>query len=211
MVAIIAGEAKRPSHRTKPLDPTRPYGQNAGLMLRSVNSRERLQQLSRLLFSPQRKSSIVVVTSSNVKGSRNGPVLPIPPLQDAVAPFAKVYWLTGGMVSNFNQIMTDTHGIRPSGIRVYLPGLHLGENGAKHRLWTEQAIASQYEDAEAFHHAVRAMFQSYEPPLSQRRREVLAAERPKMVSRPATVERKRRRAVLKLRPSQDYSANTREE
>jgi hypothetical protein len=169
-------------------------------MIRSINSRERLTQLTRLLFSNARTYSVVVVTSSSIKGSRQSPIVPIPALQAVVEPHAKVFWLTGGMISNFNHHMLDSHSIRPSGIRVYLPGMFLMDSGAKHRLWTEHAFNQQYRTVDEFYRDIRQMFENYQSPSSQRR---LDREDVKTISAPL----RPRRAILSVRPRQASEAN----
>ena len=178
-------------------------------MYGTINSRDRLSQLCRLLFSSHRQP-LLVITSSLVKGRRDGPIYPLPAIQEAVAPHAKALWVTGGMVSDFNRAMAE-HGIRPSGIRLYLDGINLNESSAKHRLWLESALLRDGMTVDEFCNEVRDMLVNYQPPSQNRklaRNAMLTALPVKTVSSPTLVSREGRRAKLTLRHSSNITRDS---
>jgi hypothetical protein len=98
-----------------------------------------VRQLVARLFSPKRKIPILVVSQT---AEKTGPVVPLPKLQEAVGPLAKVYGLSGGVLTRFNRLLDHVFGIEPTGVRLYHPGMEPSDPPGKHPIWNQRRIST---------------------------------------------------------------------
>lgn len=113
------------------------------------------------------------------KLDKTGPVLPVDKFQDRLGDVARVFWVTGGYIREFNiPLDHNTYGTPFGCVRLYLPGLSLAHRDppSRHTCWAEQRILSEYATPELFMVEVAKDLRERADMLAKRKRQLTRQE-----------------------------------